>query len=212
MRARLLKATRSMRCGSSGRAHGAERTFDSARARARRSSVSPRRRMRGVYVSRRAALYAPDPIRDLIDIVSRRRGRSARMAACARVPRSARVRRRTRRAIVDVWALDRGDNPGVALGGGSCSLARWHGGGRRPAGWSSASKDGGPLDAMLPSLRIEVRRRATARSRSRRSVPRSRVLSRARRWSTRTRHLALFLPTRRARRQWSRQPGLSLAA
>jgi hypothetical protein len=118
--------------------------------------------MRGVYVSRRAALYAPDPISELSDIDRKALAGVARgMIGGARMPRLSSFPE-TLRAVQSVEVmvlLIEGDKPRLWRSARGSSLARalvTAAGVARQRWIERQQAMGGPLDVMLPSLRIEV--------------------------------------------------------
>lgn len=118
--------------------------------------------MRGVYVSRRAALYAPDPISELSDIDRRALAGVARgMVGGARMPRLSSFPE-TLRAVQSVEVmvlLLEGDKPRLWRSARGSSLARalvTAAGVARQRWIEREQAMGGSLDTMLPGLRVEV--------------------------------------------------------
>lgn len=118
--------------------------------------------MRGVYVSRRAALYAPDPISELSDIDRKALAGVARgMIGGARMPRLSsfpETLRSVQSVEVMVLLVDN-DKPRLWRSARGSSLARalvTAAGVARQRWMEREQAMGGPLDALLPSLRVEV--------------------------------------------------------
>lgn len=118
--------------------------------------------LRGVYVSRRAALYAPDPIGELSELDRKALAGVARgLVAGARLPRLSSFPESLRRVqSVEVmvlllegnkarlWRSARGSSLARALvTAATVARQRWI---------EREQAMGGPLDALLPSLRVEV--------------------------------------------------------
>jgi hypothetical protein len=118
--------------------------------------------MRGVYVSRRAALYAPDAISELSDIDRKALAGVARgMVGGARMPRLSSFPE-TLRAVQSVEVmvlLLEGNKPRLWRSARGSSLARalvTAAGVARQRWIEREQAMGGSLDTMLPSLRVEV--------------------------------------------------------
>jgi hypothetical protein len=118
--------------------------------------------LRGVYVSRRAALYAPDPIGELTDLDRKALAGVARgLVAGARTPRISSFPeslRRVQSVEVMVLLLER-DKPRLWRSARGSSLARALVTAATVARQRWIEREtamGSALDAVLPSLRIEV--------------------------------------------------------
>ena len=118
--------------------------------------------LRGVYVSRRAALYAPDPVGELSALDRKALAGVARgLVAGARMPRLSSFPESLRRVqSVEVMVLLlEGDKPRLWRSARGSSLARALVTAATVARQRWIEREtamGSPLDAILPSLRVEV--------------------------------------------------------
>lgn len=118
--------------------------------------------LRGVYISRRAALYAPDPIGELNDLDRKALAGVARgLIGGARIPRLSSFPERLRRVqSVEVMVLLlEGDKPRLWRSARGSSLARALVTAATVARqrWTEREQAmGGEIDTLLPTLRVEV--------------------------------------------------------
>lgn len=118
--------------------------------------------LRGVYVSRRVALYAPDPIGELSELDRKALAGVARgMVGGARMPRLSSFPEALRsvQSVEVMVLLVENDKPRLWRSARGSSLARalvTAAGVARQRWLEREQAMGGPLDAVLPALRVEV--------------------------------------------------------